>query len=103
MNRKLVRRSFLGRVLGAAALLAAGAGAAASVRPPRRGTCSDTDTGPSADPPNRWYGDRDSGAGSDPLGPVPRFLTDRDAGPNADRIAVRNIGRCGKKARPGRR
>lgn len=103
MNRKLVRRSFLRRVAGGAALLGAGAlPAAASIHPPRRGLCSDADTGPGSDPRHAWYGDRDSGPESDPLRHSARYLNDTDAGANADPASVRSIGRCGKKRRPGR-
>ena len=102
MERKLVRRSFLGRVIGGGALLLTGPPAASSVRPPRRGLCSDTDTGPGSDPRHAWYGDRDSGPESDPLRHSARYLNDTDAGPNADPPSVRSIGRCGKKRRPER-
>ena len=102
MNRRLVRRSFLRQVAGGAALLAAGAPAAASIRPPRRGLCSDTDSGPGSDPRQAWYGDRDSGPEADPLRHSARYLNDTDAGPNADPPSVRSIGRCGEKRRPAR-
>ena len=102
MDRKLVRRSFLGRVIGGGALLAAGLPVAASVRPPRRGLCSDTDAGPGSDPRHAWYGDRDSGPDSDPLRHSAPYLNDTDAGPNADPPTVPSIGTCGKKRRPER-
>ena len=99
MARKYVRRSFLVRVIGGGmAVLAAGA-AGASSRPPRRGLCSDGDSGPGADPPNGWYGDRDAGPNADPLGRPPDLLTDRDVGPNSDHRPRYRIGRCPAKPR----
>lgn len=103
MARTFERRSFLARVAGAGALLAVGTGAAGSVRPPRRGLCSDRDSGPGADPPRAWYGDRDSGAGSDPLGPAPDPLTDGDSGRSSDHRQIYFRGECpaGKRRLPG--
>ena len=99
MSRRILRRSFLARVAGGAILLVAAAPAGPSVRPPRRGLCSDEDAGPSADPTNAWYGDRDAGPGSDPLGPPPDHLTDGDVGRHSDHMPVRSIGTCSDKKR----
>ena len=101
MARRYIRRSFLGLVIGGGALLAAG-GAGASSRPPRRGLCSDADSGPGADPAWAWYGDRDAGPDADPLGRAPDNLTDGDVGPNSDHRPRYRIGRCPAKPRPGR-
>ena len=99
MSRPILRRSFLARVAGGAVLLVAAVPARPSVRPPRRGLCSDEDAGPSADPANAWYGDRDAGPGSDPLGPPPNHLTDADVGRYSDHMPVRSIGACPDKKR----
>ena len=99
MSRRILRRSFLARVAGGIALLAAAAPARPSVRPPRRGLCSDEDSGPRADPANARYGDRDSGPGSDPLGPRPDNLTDGDVGRYSDHRQIPNIGACPAKKR----
>lgn len=99
MTRRIIRRSFLGRVIGGGAALFAAGGARSSSRPPRRGLCSDADRGPRADPPDAWYGDRDAGPNADPLGPAPDNLTDGDVGPNSDHRPRMRIGRCPVKPR----
>jgi hypothetical protein len=93
--RKIHRRSFLFSVTGAAML--AGTRAGASVLPPRRGLCSDTDKGPNADPANGWIADRDSEPG-DPIQRAEPNLTDADVGRYSDHV-TRSIGFCGYKRR----
>ena len=82
--RRLNRRSFLGRVVGAAAL----GGPALLVLPGRAEALqvTDNDRGPNADPVGRGRGltDGDIGASSDPPGGGRRGCTDRDAGENSD-------------------
>lgn len=100
--RKIHRRSFLLSVAGAAALgggYVGGGRAAASVLPPHRGLCSDTDKGANADRAYAWIADRDREPSTDPIRRAePEALSDRDAGPNADPPAPR-IGFCGYKRR----
>ena len=91
--RKLHRRSFLLTVSGA--ILAGGA--TASVLPPHRGLCSDTDKGASADPANAWIADRDSGPG-DPIQRAEPNISDADVGRYSDHM-TRSIGFCGHKRR----
>ena len=87
---------------GGAVLAGVGMAAPASIHPPRRGLCSDTDKGAQADPRHAWYGDRDQGSEADPLQVSGPPLIDSDSGPNSDVGAVRSIGFCGYKRRPGR-
>jgi hypothetical protein len=94
--RKIHRRSFLFSVTGAAAALA-GARSGASVVPPRRGPCSDTDKGPGADPAHAWVADRDTEPG-DPIVRAEPNISDADAGPNSDHQRI-SIGFCGYKRR----
>ncbi|HYJ52484.1 MAG TPA: hypothetical protein VEW04_04870 [Allosphingosinicella sp.] len=95
--RRIDRRSFLVRVTGAVALGAGAGAASASVLPPRRGLCSDTDKGPNADPANAWVADRDSEPGDPTVRPEPN-LSDADRGPNSDH-GLSSIGFCGYKRR----
>lgn len=94
--RRLHRRSFLVSVTGA--MLAGSAPLQASVLPPRRGLCSDTDKGPNADPANSWVADRDTGEPGDPIvRPEPNY-SDADRGPYSDHGRA-TIGFCGYKRR----
>lgn len=97
MRRRIDRRSFLGRVTGVAVLGAVGGAAPASVLPPHRGLCSDTDKGPNADPANAWIADRDSGPG-DPIQRAESNISDADVGRYSDHM-TRSIGFCGHKRR----
>jgi hypothetical protein len=87
--RRLSRRSFLGRVVGGAAvggsaLLVLGGQAEAF-------QVTDSDSGPNSDPPGRGRGSRSGLSDSDPVdpggngrGPRHATCTDSDAGPNSD-------------------
>lgn len=92
--RKIHRRSFLSSVTGAAMLAGA---ASASVLPPARGVCSDTDKGPNADPANGWIADRDGEPG-DPIQRAEPNISDADVGRYSDHV-TQSIGFCGHKRR----
>jgi len=88
-DRKLSRRSFLGRVVGGAV---AGGGALVVLSGSAEAVqVSDSDQGPNSDPPGRGrtgVTDSDSGPNSDRPGHgrsrSARPCTDSDSGPNAD-------------------
>ena len=88
-DRKLSRRSFLGRVVGGS--IAGGAFVALASQAEAL-QVTDSDSGPNSDPPGRGRGngvtDSDTGPNSDPpgrgRGRANRPCTDSDTGPNSD-------------------
>ena len=89
-DRKLSRRSFLGRVVGGTV---AGGAFVALASQAEALQVTDSDSGPNSDPPGRGRGggvtDSDQGPNSDPpgrgRGRAARPCTDSDSGPNSDR------------------
>lgn len=90
-ERRLTRRSFLGRVVGGVAVT--GGAFVALQGKAEAGQVSDNDSGPNSDPPGRGYtgvSDSDSGANSDRPNHGRRVArrvqgcTDSDTGSNSD-------------------
>lgn len=94
-DRKLSRRSFLGRVVGGTV---AGGAFVALASQAEALQVTDSDQGPNSDPPGRGRGrpsgvtDSDQGPNSDPpgrgRGRASRPCTDSDSGPNSDRAGA---------------
>jgi len=92
-DRKLSRRSFLGRVVGGTV---AGGAFVALASQAEALQVTDSDSGPNSDPAGRGRGtgvtDSDRGPNADPpgrgRGRANRPCTDSDTGPNADRAGA---------------